>query len=86
MKKAAASLLSNEKLINPFMLIIFRKTNLNDQFTVIKSLDLLSAFLDHFKNKDNILPSSFDLKLVNKTFKLILEGDVAITICKYCTI
>ena len=86
MKNAAASLLSNEKLINPFMLIIFRKTNLNDQFTVIKSLDLLSAFLDHFKNKDNTLPSSFYLKLVNKTFKLILEGDVAITICKHSVI
>lgn len=27
MKKAAASLLANEKLLNPFVLIIFRKTN-----------------------------------------------------------
>jgi hypothetical protein len=27
MKNAAASLLSNEKLLNPFVLIIFRKTN-----------------------------------------------------------
>ena len=65
MKKAAASLLSNEKLINPFMLIIFRKTNLNDQFTVVKSLDLLSSFLGYFKNKDNTLPSTFDMKLIN---------------------
>lgn len=68
------------------MLIIFRKTNLNDQFTVIKTLDLLSAFLDNFKNKDNTLPSSFDLKLVNKTFKLILEGDIALNICKHIVI
>ena len=27
MKKASGSLLANEKLLNPFMLIIFRKTN-----------------------------------------------------------
>lgn len=27
MKQAAASLLANEKLLNPFVLIVFRKTN-----------------------------------------------------------
>lgn len=86
MKKAAASLLSNEKLINPFLLIIFRKTNLNDHFTVIKSLDLLSSFLEYFKNKDNTLPSTFDMKLINKTFKLIIEGDAALNICNYFVI
>lgn len=45
MKKAAASLLSNEKLLNPFVLIIFRKTNENDQLNVVRAFDLLSIFI-----------------------------------------
>jgi hypothetical protein len=74
LKKAAASLLSNEKLINTFVLIILRKTNLNDQFSVIKSLDLLSSFFDYFRSKDKTLPLSFDLKLLNKSLKTILSA------------
>jgi len=64
------------------MLIIFRKTNLNDQFTVIKSLDLVSSFFDYFKNKDKMLPLSFDLKLLNKTLKTVLEAETALNVGK----
>ena len=44
MRKAAASLLSNEKLLNPFILILFKKTNSNDQVAVIKAFDLIHLF------------------------------------------
>lgn len=36
-KKAAACMLSNEKLLNPFVLILFKKTNINDQVSILKS-------------------------------------------------
>jgi hypothetical protein len=58
MKKAAASMLTNDKLLNPFVLILFRKTNENDQPTV--------------KNRGRNLPSTFDLKLLLKAIKSIL--------------
>ena len=72
MKKAAASMLTNDKLLNPFVLILFRKTNENDQPTVIKTFDLISLFFTSIKNRGRNLPSTFDLKLLSKAIKSIL--------------
>ena len=80
MKKAAASLLANEKLLNPFVLILFRKTNSNDQINVVKTFDLVSIFLESIKKRGRSLPNTFDFKLLMKGMKDILEGDAAFSI------
>ena len=80
MKKAAVTLLSNEKLLNPFVLIILKKTNCMDQFTVLKSFDLIDTFFTAIGAKGRSLPSSFDLKILNKSMKAVLERDSAFSI------
>ena len=64
MKKAAASLLSNEKLLNPFVLIIFRKTNENDQISVVRAFEMVSFFLASIKERGRTIPGTFDFKLL----------------------
>jgi hypothetical protein len=44
MKKAAAYLLSNEKLLNPFILILFKKTNVHDQLSTLKTFEIINLF------------------------------------------
>ena len=72
MKKAAVTLLSNERLLNPFILIILKKTNCNDQFTVLKSFDLIDTLFTAIVAKGRSLPTSFDLKILNKSIKAVL--------------
>ena len=73
MKKAAVALLSNEKLLNPFVLIILKKTNCMDQFTVIKSFDLIDSFFATISVKGRSLPGTFDVKILTKSMKNVLE-------------
>lgn len=77
MKRAAASLLSNEKLLNSFILILFRKTNENDQLNVVKTFDLVSFFLSSIGNRGRSMPGTFDFKLLLKGVRDILEGEAA---------
>ena len=74
MKKAAAVLLANEKLLNPFVLIIFRKTNEHDQLMVVKAFDLVNIFLESIKKRSRSLPGTFDFKLLMKAIRDVLEG------------
>lgn len=74
MRRAAASLLSNEKLLNPFVLILFRKTNTNDQIAVLRAFDLLNLFFSSITSRARSLPSTFDLKLLFRGIKSVLEG------------
>jgi hypothetical protein len=82
MRKAAASLLSNEKLLNPFILILFKKTNSNDQVAVIKAFDLIHLFFTSIENRGRTLPTTFDLKFLLKGMKNILEGEAVFSIGK----
>lgn len=83
MRKAAASLLSNEKLLNPFILILFKKTNSNDQVAVIKAFDLIHLFFTSIENRGRSLPTTFDLKFLLKGMKNILEGEAVFSIGTY---
>lgn len=62
------------------MLIIFRKTNENDQLNVVRAFDLLSIFISSISNRCRSLPSSFDFKLLTKAIRGILEGTAAFAI------
>ena len=74
MRQAAASLLSNEKLLNPFIVILFKKTNSVDQSSVIKAFDLIHLFFGSIEGRGRTLPTTFDLKFLLKGIKNILEG------------
>jgi hypothetical protein len=77
MKRAAANLLSNEKLLNPFVLILFRKTNGQDQLAVVRAFELLSIFLGSIKRRGRSMPGTFDFKLLLKGIRDVLEGEAA---------
>jgi len=40
-EKALTSLLNNEKLLNTFVVILFKKADMNDSTTILKLLDYL---------------------------------------------
>ncbi|CAM6006599.1 unnamed protein product [Sphagnum balticum] len=46
MKRAASSLLSNEKLLNPFILILLKKTNALDQAATLITFEIIHIFFE----------------------------------------
>lgn len=75
LKKAATSLLSNEKLLNAFVLILFRKTNNFDQLSVFRSFELIHQFLESIARRNRLLPTTFDFKVLLKAIRSVLEGE-----------
>ena len=59
------------------MLIVFRKTNENDQIGVVKAFDLVGIFLGSIRNRGRMMPGTFDFKLLFKAIKTVLEGEAA---------
>ena len=74
MEKALVSLLHNEKLLNTFVVILFKKTDINDSASVLKLLDYLELFFSAINKKNRPIPPTFDYAYFFRGFKLILEG------------
>lgn len=74
MEKALVSLLHNEKLLNTFVVILFKKTDINDSSTVLKLLDYLELFFSAINKKNRPIPPTFDYAYFFRGFKLVLEG------------
>ena len=77
MKKAAVSLLSNESLLNPFVLILLKKTNGYEQMAIVRTFDMINLLFVGLTKRSRALPTTFDLNLLLKAMKNILEGDSA---------
>ena len=78
MKKAAISLLSNESLLNPFVLILLKKTNGYEQMAIVRTFDMINLLFVGLTKRSRALPTTFDLNLLLKAIKTILEGDSAL--------
>lgn len=74
MRKAGANLLSNERLLNPFVLILLKKTNSSDQISILKTFDLIHVCFSSIIKRGRTLPTTFDLKILFRAMKLVLEG------------
>jgi hypothetical protein len=74
MQKACASLLNNEKLLNTFVVILFKKSDVNDPNSILKLLDLLEMFFAAINKKNRAIPTTFDYTFFFKGLKMIIEG------------
>ena len=77
MKRAAVSLLSNESLLNPFVLILLKKTNGYEQMAIVRTFDMINLLFVGLTKRSRALPTTFDLNLLLKAMKSIIEGDSA---------
>lgn len=69
---ACNSLLNNENLLNTFVTIIFNKTNVNNNFDVIKILDLTNGFFHSIKKQNKRIPSTFNYNFFYNGVKLVI--------------
>lgn len=82
MEKALVSLLNNERLLNTFVVILFKKSDVNDSSALLKLLDYLELFFAAINKKNRIIPNTFDYNYFFKGFKMILEGSHCYTLGK----
>lgn len=73
-KMACNSLLSNENLLNTFITIIFNKTSVNNNFDVIKILDLTNGFFQALRKQNKRIPSTFNYRFFYNGIKLVIEN------------
>jgi hypothetical protein len=72
--KALTSLLNNEKLLNTFVVILFKKADVNDSSTILKMLNYLELFFSAINKKNRLIPPTFDYTYFFKGFKMVLES------------
>lgn len=72
MVQTSIYLLNNEKLLNILITMVFEKTNANDPNGVMKGLDLISRYLNHFSKNKKPIPPSFNYVYFFKAVKIIL--------------
>lgn len=61
-KKCCTKLLSNEKLLNIFVMILLNNTNINDPDTVQITFEMIDGFLLSIKKNLRFIPGTFDYK------------------------
>ncbi len=62
LKKCLIKSLANEKLINIFVVMLMKKTNVHDMEAVEASLQLIDQFFSEITLKSRVIPSTFDYK------------------------
>lgn len=80
--KALVSLLHNEKLLNTFVVILYKKANTNDPSSLLKMLDYLQVFFSAINKKNRLIPPTFDYTFFFKGLKMILESSHCYTLGK----
>ena len=70
--KALTSLLNNEKLLNTFVVILYKKANTNDSSSILKMLNYLELFFSAINKKNRLIPPTFDYTYFFKGFKMVL--------------
>lgn len=84
--QTSINLLANEKLLNILVLIVFEKTNSNDCNGLMKGLDLISRYLNHFTKNKKLLPPTFNYVYFFKGIKIVIEGEFSFSIVKVLSI
>lgn len=74
-KKCSMKLISNEKLLNTFMMLLFPKTCLYETYCVMKCLDLVSCYFEVIVKKGKRLPSDFHFNYFYSGIRCIFESN-----------
>lgn len=72
--KALTSLLHNEKLLNTFVVILYKKADTNESSSILKMLNYLELFFTAINKKNRLIPPTFDYTYFFKGFKMVLES------------
>jgi hypothetical protein len=73
-KKCCLKLLSNERLLNIFVVILLKKANINDHDAVEITLDMIDSFFKCIKQNKRQIPSTFDYIFFLEGLKLVLNS------------
>ena len=82
LKIACFKLLSNEKLLNPIVLIIFGKANIYQPLTVIKAIEFINEIFSVICRNGRQIPLTFNYFQFYQGIKIILESDFSFAISK----
>lgn len=73
-------------MLNILVSIVLEKTNLNDCNVLMKGLDLISRYLNHFSKNKKLLPTTFNYIYFFKALRIVLEGEFSYAIVKVLAI
>ena len=82
LKEACYRLLSNEKLLNSFVLIVYGKADINRPLTVIKAIEFINELFTELAVNRKKIPATFNYAIFLKGLKIILESDFSFAISK----
>ena len=74
LKEASFSLLSNEKLLNSFVFIIYNKANIYQPLTVNKAIEYINELFTYLSSNRRKIPVTFNYGHFYKGLKIILEN------------
>ena len=75
-------LLSNDQLLSVFTMILLKKTNAYDPYTVAASIEILNKWFTAIGDKGRLLPSNFDFRFFFEAIDILLHLDHAISTSK----
>jgi len=75
LKDAILSFLSNVRLLNDFVRIVFKKTSAYDSLAVITTMELVASWFQHIHTMQLLIPPDFDFPFFFKGIKMLLDLD-----------
>lgn len=81
-KRCFLKLLSNEKLLNVFMVMLFKKTNVFEVNSTMATLTLLDDCFKRLKKMQRAIPTTFDYKFLLQGIKAVLDSEYEYNISK----
>jgi hypothetical protein len=81
-KRCMLSLLANETLLNVFVVMLVRKTNIFDNRSTMATLSLLDDIFKKLRKMERAVPTTFDYKFLLQGIKVVLESDYEYNISK----
>lgn len=81
-KRCLLRMLSNEKLLNVFVVMLMKKTNIYDINSTMASLSILDDCFKKLKKTQRKIPTTFDYKFLLNGIKVVLDSDYEFNIEK----
>lgn len=81
-KRCLLKLLSNEKLLNVFMVMLMKKTNIFEVNSTMATLTILDDCFKRLKKMQRSIPTTFDYKFLLQGIKVVLDSDYEYNISK----
>jgi len=75
-RSCCVNLLVNEKLLNIFVVILLKKTNINETDTLFATFDFIDEFFKALDRRNRPFPSTFDFKFFLEAIKMVLDNDL----------